>query len=1107
MGLDEAVDAYEESFSEDPSVRLEDFVPGAGDPSRVAVLAELIRVDLELRWKRGIPCRLRDYRQRFPEEFQQEGFAAPLAFEEYRVRLLLGDSVRRSEYADDWGCDVSSWPEESVAVRGQKASHQKSNMDSAIKNLRARQGEVAVSSPEGLPGVLQIPVDYVKSDSHGRGKGSSSSSSSSIPGDAVSQAIYFAHEELGFEIVEQLGKGASARVYLARQPSLADRLVVLKFTTESTVEADRLARLQHTNIVPLYSYHEVAAMQVLCMPFLGRYVLKDWVDQLHVLGEAPESNAPLVTTLRETISRSQKSAVEHQSRTMERMLDSRPSIDSVDRHFLETTSRLARNPSREAGLLRLQGDNYSETVLWIASRLASGMAHAHDHGILHLDIKPGNILITDDGQPMLLDFHLSTLRSADGPATTVVGGTLPYMSPEQILAFQDKAVVDERSDIYSLGVVLYELLSGRLPFVAGRTGTSRDDFTRMLEIRTTVPLVRSLNRAVSPATESIVRRCMAYRPEDRYQSAHELSHDLNCQLQHLPLQHASNPSIRELLEKWVRRHPRMMSAGGIATVAAIALGTVGTTAAFRGHQLAENAAQKKLDHFVSEAPKIQSGLSLITSQYGEAAKEINNAVDLLEQAGFSVRRILDSPKPIADSGTPIDAWRNNPAYRLLNESQQQQLDRSAAELLFLLAEVIANPQSRFSAEGRGDSTALDLNLLAISCFHSCQAPKALWEQRSRIYEKQGDHRQAQEAKLQFQVGDVSAEANARFDVLAQLIKGDQQNAAESLTRLTQESPQDLSLWFFSGNNQTAGFRQNEAEASYTACIALNPHWHRGWFQRGMVRMVGGQYQKACDDFSRTLELMPSELGALWNRALCLESLGRLDEALADLNLAIEQGFPQTRIFFFRARLFDKLNRPAEATADRQEGIKRTPTDVDSWLARGKARADTDPHGAMADYQEAIRLEPGNSGAHRNLALLLAENLHREKDALKVLDDFLKSEQVTDGFVWLGRGVLLAREGKMELARQDAKQGLRYTREPIAIYQAACIEALDPKRDADGTRRCLELLAEAFQADPKLVPLALKDGDLNSLHDMRLFKDLASIMRFIKAPKPENRSAN
>lgn len=1100
MGLDEAVDAYEESFSDDPSVRLEDFVPPPGDPNRGLVLAELIRVDLELRWKRGIPCRLGEYRNRFPEEFQQDGFSAPLAFEEYRVRLLLGDSVRRSEYAENWGCDVSSWPEESVAVQIQKASQQKSNMDSAIKNLRARQGDSA-TSPQSADGVVKIPVEYVPSESSEKrgGRQSGSSSRSGTSTDAVSQAIYFAHEELGFEIVEQLGKGASARVYLARQPSLADRLVVLKFTTESTVEADRLARLQHTNIVPLYSYHEVGSMQVLCMPFLGRYVLKEWVDQLHVLGDAPESNEPLVSTLRETVARSKRAALEHQSRTVERLLDSRPSIDSVDRPFLETTSRLARNPSREAGLLRLQGNNYSETVLWIASRLASGMGHAHDHGILHLDIKPGNILITDDGQPMLLDFHLSTLRSGDGPATTVVGGTLPYMSPEQILAFQDKAVVDERSDVYSLGVVLFELLSGRLPFVAGRAGTSRDDLTRMLEIRTTVPLVRTLNRGVSPATEAIVRRCLAYRPEDRYQSAHELAHDLNCQLQHLPLQHAGNPSVRELLTKWVSRHPRVMSAGGIATVAAIAIGTVGTTAVFRGHLLAEHAAHKKLDSFIAEAPKIQSALSLINSNFAEARREIDKATALLEEMGFPIQQILSQPEIPEVSPGQSETWRSAPSYQLLSDTEKKQIDHTAAELLFLMAEVIASPQAAVSDGSNPASQGLKINLLALECFDSCNVPSALWDQRVRFYERLGDHQQAQEARLQFQAGEGQNHAHSRFRVLSQLVQEDRQAATESLAKLTQESPEDLSLWFFSGNNQVSGLRLEEAEASYTACIALSPRWALGWFQRASIRFMAKQYKKAFDDYSMSLELAPDNLAALRNRAICLEALGRYEEAIADCSSAIQQGFTQTRIYFLRARLYEKLGRTEEAAADRHEGLSRTPTDPDSWVARGAFRTVSDPEGAAEDFRQAIKMQPGLSLAYRNLAMVLVENLRKPDEGLEVLDDFLKTQPVTDGLAWLGRGVLRARKGDMVNARKDLKRGLELSREPIAVYQAACIEALDPQLSGDGLRRALALLNEAFRADPTLMKLALEDGDLKKLHGNRLFKEIVSFLRFI-APK-------
>ena len=1101
MGLDDIVDDYEDSFSKDSSVRLEDFVPEVGDPSRSQVLAELIRVDLELRWKKGIPQQLDDYRQRFPQEFQTQGFVAPLAFEEYRVRLLLGDSVKRSDYSEHWGCDVSDWPDESIGSKLSRSSQKAATADSK----HSGKGVSSAGSVEwdGLDGGGRKSTDPIPDSSVSLGRGGSSRRETggreAGRRDPVALAIYAAQRELGFEIVEQLGRGASARVYLARQPSLANRLVVLKFSTESTVEADRLARLQHTNIVPIYSYHQLGDMHVLCMPFMGRYVLKEWVDQLHVLGVAPEDNASLVTTLRDRASVSRDRPGSELNVTRSSLHDSRESIDSVDRSYLESTSRLVRNPSREAGLLKLQGENYCETVLWIAGRLASGMAHAHDHGILHLDIKPGNILITDEGQPMLLDFHLSTLRNHLGPETPVVGGTLPYMSPEQILAFQDLATVDERTDVYSLGVVLYELMTGRLPFVTGRTGASREDLQRMLEVRTSVPNLLQHNRAISPAAESIVLHCLAYRPEDRYQSAHELVDDLHCHLQHFPLRHAPNLSWRELAAKWIRRHPRVMSAGGIASLSALGLGIVGTTAIFRGHQLAENAAEQRFVRFVENAPRTYAGLSLVKSNFAEASREVDTAVALLDQLGFPVRQIQEGGAVQEEPGPGAPNWRSTAFYRLLKPDQRIRLDQTAGEMLFLLAEVVGVSRGGQDERQEAAAKALSLNLLAIRCFESCDTPPAIWMQRARFYELLGEHDQAREARLQFSTSGAATAVHQRFEALSQLMEQDQQAATQSLAKLTKESPQDMSLWFFAGNNQISGHHLDEAEASYTACIALSPGWSLAWFQRGTIRMMGNQFAKAAEDFTKSYELNPRDLGALRNRALCLESLQRYEEAIQDCTEAIERGFPETRIYFLRAKLFDRLGRKAEAEADRREGLTRTPTDVDSWIARGVARMSQDPAGAEQDFREAIRREPGRSTAHRNLALVLVEHLGRESEGLEVLDEFCKTQPVSDGLVWLGRGVLRARKGELAEARQDARRGLELNRQPIAVYQAACIEALDPNPSMESLRRTMELLTEAFRGDPALISIAVKDGDLRHIQDKRLFKDLISLMRFV-SPK-------
>src|SRR5262249_40327408 len=180
------------------------------------------------------------------------------------------------------------------------------------------------------------------------------------------------------------------------------------------------------------------------------------------------------------------------------------------------------------------------------------VAHADGRGILHRDLKPANILLTDDGQPMLLDFNLSEdtkLRSSASAAS--IGGTLPYMSPEHLEAFRgaDRRI-DARSDLYSLGVILYELLGGKAPF-PGRHGRLRDVLSGMTEDRQQRPLaLRPLNRAVSPALESIVQHCLEPDPAKRYPSARALHEDLERQLRSMPLKHAPEPSRRERLHKF-----------------------------------------------------------------------------------------------------------------------------------------------------------------------------------------------------------------------------------------------------------------------------------------------------------------------------------------------------------------------------------------------------------------------------------------------------------------------------------------------------------------------------------------------------------------------------
>ncbi len=140
------------------------------------------------------------------------------------------------------------------------------------------------------------------------------------------------------------------------------------------------------------------------------------------------------------------------------------------------------------------------------ARLADGLAHAHARGILHRDMKPANILLADDGRPMLLDFNLAEDLKLEGDAGAI-GGTLPYMAPEHLEAFHGGArPVDARSDVYGLGVILFELLTGRPPFPL-RDGARPELIHELVEDRMgPLPRLRPWNPAITPGVESIVQR-------------------------------------------------------------------------------------------------------------------------------------------------------------------------------------------------------------------------------------------------------------------------------------------------------------------------------------------------------------------------------------------------------------------------------------------------------------------------------------------------------------------------------------------------------------------------------------------------------------------------
>ncbi len=180
---------------------------------------------------------------------------------------------------------------------------------------------------------------------------------------------------------------------------------------------------------------------------------------------------------------------------------------------------------------------------------------------------------------MLLDFNLSADLLGPGDASrAMLGGTLPYMAPEHLDAFDAQGTtppeaVDQRSDLYALGLILFEMVAGHHPFADPDPSLTLPETLRKMitERRRRPPSVRTSNPAVPHSLDAILKKCLDPDPERRYQRAGDLADDLRRFLDDLPLAHAPEPSLTEIAAKWIRRHPEVRSATTIGSVAAALL--------------------------------------------------------------------------------------------------------------------------------------------------------------------------------------------------------------------------------------------------------------------------------------------------------------------------------------------------------------------------------------------------------------------------------------------------------------------------------------------------------------------------------------------------------
>jgi serine/threonine protein kinase/tetratricopeptide (TPR) repeat protein len=406
------------------------------------------------------------------------------------------------------------------------------------------------------------------------------------------QELFDAPHQLGdYRLIREIGRGGMGIVYEAEQLSLGRRVALKVLPFAATLgsaqlqrfnnEARAAAALKHPHIVGVHSVGIERGVHYYAMELIEGRSLAEVAEQLRA-GSHPEGARQGA--------RSQNSAL--------------PAPSSP---LLADTSPVAALSTLNTS----QPAEYFRSIAHLGIQAADALDYAHQMGIVHRDIKPSNLLVDDNAHLWITDFGLALTQSEAG--LTMTGdllGTLRYMSPEQ--AAGKRLPLDHRTDVYSLGATLYELLAQRPAFASAERATLLREIAEV-----DPPPLRKINSAIPVDLETIVSKAMEKDAADRYSSAKELAQDLRQFLENRPI--AARPAtLVQRATKWSRRHVAAVWAASLALlVATIGLGAGmwlidsardDAVAAQRAAQVEADRAQRNLKLAIESLDRIYTEL-------------------------------------------------------------------------------------------------------------------------------------------------------------------------------------------------------------------------------------------------------------------------------------------------------------------------------------------------------------------------------------------------------------------------------------------------------------------------------------------------------------------
>jgi eukaryotic-like serine/threonine-protein kinase len=740
------------------------------------------------------------------------------------------------------------------------------------------------------------------------------------PGDAIGP----------FVLRRELGRGSFARVYLAEQTNLENRLVVLKVSTRITREPWLLARVRHAHIVEIVSHAAVddGALHLICMPFWGGATLAAVLGAPRARGTRPSTGRDLLAAL-----------------------------DAVAAPEFPTVH--PAEPAREI----LAGLSYSQSLAWVGARLAEALDHAFGRAVAHGDIKPSNILLSADGSPMLLDFNLARDGAPTGPTPGAadLGGTLAYMAPERLsaltaddeLAFpwgsslSTSAVVspanrsqaspeeqrsdeaelsphvqtdptdrtDERgpssadfaphlADIYALGMVLLEAVTGAPPAQPAVDSASRGSRTgALLAVASEYAATRGSSaaaviraaetasrRPVASGLREILERCLSPDPGQRYRRSWELAEDLDRWRTGRPLAFTAEPFWGLTVPRWLRRRRRALITA-VFSVAVAAL--TATLSMIRADQALQAIALSKLARHIDD-PEAYRFQRSIEDWLGDPRQDLVSFQPPHSNDGQTVESLLRALNDYGVLGP--DDWRERPDVRLLPQADRDDLELWLSEQAYRYCRVLENRPSS-PADWR---RALDI-IDRVSASRSIDAFVTLARRLSAKIDAGGPTeaattgraaaQRAAPAWLDAYLLGVAAECDVGAPAAHQKI------LYSSSDELPHRGP-TLTSDPLTKVRRKAALRALEY---YRELLVHRPDSYWGHYRVAAISYTLGQFAETASHLEKCLDRRPDNAALRGQRAACLAWLEKFPEALEECNRAL--GGAPDLAELFRTRAF------------------------------------------------------------------------------------------------------------------------------------------------------------------------------------------------------------